>query len=141
MDMMKSVENGYKIISFIDEKFSRMLGMDTVNITVTNAICIAGLLASDSLEKYKESDEKPTIHLAFARQIIFTFLSTRSKYNAESLSTSILREAAYPLPRANPTEILSYVEKDRDRAYRMIDEFVGTIMRSKHRRKTSEVTL
>ena len=141
MDMMKAVENGYKIISFIDGKFSRMLGMDTVHITVANAVHVAGLLASDSLEKYKDPDENSSIHLAFARQIIFTFLSTRSKYNAESLSASILREAAYPLPRANPTEILSYVEKDRDRAYRMIDEFVGTIMRSKLRRKRSEVTL
>ena len=141
MDMMKAVENGYKIISFIDGKFSRMLGMDTVHITVANAVHVAGLLASDSLEKYKDPDENSSIHLAFARQIIFTFLSTRSKYSAESLSASILREAADALPRANPNDILAYIQKDEKRAYRMIDEFVGTIMKSKLHPKAYEVTL
>lgn len=140
MDMMKAVENGYKIISFIDRKFSRMLGIDTVHITVANAVCIAGLIASDSLDKYRESDES-SIHLAFARQIIFTFLATRSTYNIESLSASILREAADPLPRANPNDILDYIQKDEDRAYRMIDEFVGTIMKSKLHPKSYEATL
>ena len=42
MNMMKAVEDSYKIISFINRKFTRMLGNDSTNISTNGALVCTG---------------------------------------------------------------------------------------------------
>ena len=125
MNMMKAVEDSYKIIGFINKKFTRMLGNDSANISTSKALVCTGKI-SDGFEEYKD-DSNPTIHMAFIRYIVSSFISSRAQYSMDSLSVSILREAIDTIHREEPAKVLNYIYKDQDRANKLINEIVNDL--------------
>ena len=125
MNMMKAVEDSYKIIGFINKKFTRMLGNDSANISTSKALICTGKI-SDGFEEYKD-DYNPNIHMAFIRYIVSSFISSRAQYSMDSLSVSILREAINDIRREEPAKVLNYIYKDQDRANKLINEIVNDL--------------
>lgn len=125
MNMMKAVEDSYKIISFINRKFTRMLGNDSANISTSGALVCTGKITNE-FEEYRD-ESNPNIHMAFVRYIVSSFISSRAQYSMDSLSISILREAINDIHREEPAKVLNYIYKDQDRANKLINEIVNDL--------------
>ena len=123
MNMMKAVEDSYKIISFINRKFTRMLGNDSANISTSGALVCTGKITNE-FEEYRD-ESNPNIHMAFVRYIVSSFISSRAQYSMDSLSISILREAINDIEE--PAKVLNYIYKDQDRANKLINEIVNDL--------------
>ena len=76
MNMMKAVEDSYKIIGFINRKFTRMLGNDSANISTSKALVCTGKI-TNGFEEYRD-ESNPNIHMAFVRYIVSSFYLLKS---------------------------------------------------------------